>query len=108
MLLEEGGFKVPLNTPQPLAKNASFTFLMFSSILLLLESVVDHQAPRHLAEWDKEMTMSSNLMDEALPGTDGEITDSHLSAFRERLQEGVSKWMGEICFLQSARFVERV
>ena len=52
--------------------------------------------------------MSSDLMDEALTGTDGEITASHLLAFRERLQEEVSKWMNEICFPQSARFVKRV
>lgn len=52
--------------------------------------------------------MSSDLMDEALTGTDGEITASHLLAFRERLQEEVSKWMNEICFPQSASYIKRV
>ena len=54
--MHDGGFRAPLNTPQPLAKNASLAFLTFSSIRLLLESEVDHQAPWHLAEsmgnWD--------------------------------------------------------
>ena len=56
VLLDDGGFRAPLNTPQPLAKNAPLAFLTFSSIHLLLESEVDHQAPWHLAEsmgnWD--------------------------------------------------------
>ena len=47
-------------------------------------------------------------MEEALPGIDGEITALHLLAFKVTLQEEMREWMDEICFLQSARFVERV
>ena len=95
ILLDDSEFRAPLNTPQPLAKNAPLAFLMFSSIHLLLESEVDHQAPRYLAEWEIGNSILSDLMEEALPGTDGKITALHLLAFKVRLREEVREWMDE-------------
>ena len=58
--------------------HAPLALLMFSSIHLLLEGEVDHQAPRHLAEWEIGISILSDLMEEALPEIDGEITASRL------------------------------
>ena len=87
MLLDDSGFRVPWKTPLPLEKKAPRAFLMLTSIHLALESEVDHQAPRHLAELEIGISMLSTLMADLFVGMDGDITASHFSVLRVRLLE---------------------
>ena len=58
-----------------------------------------------MGDWDFSIVRSDGR---GIARIDGEITASHLLAFKVRLWEKVREWMDKICFLQSARFAERV
>ena len=58
-----------------------------------------------MGDWDFSIVRSDGR---GIARVDGEITASHLLAFKVRLWEKVREWMDEICFLQSAKFAERV
>ena len=89
-------------------KKAPLAFLMLFSIHILLEREVDHQAPRHLADWDTGISMLLTTMVDKFLGFEGEITASHLSVLRIRLLAEAKESTAVICCLQSARLVERV
>lgn len=85
-------------------KECTSGFFMFS-IHVLLEREVDHQAPRHLV--DGISMWLTTMMDKFLRFEE-EITASHLLLLRIRLLAKANESTGVICWLQSARLVERV
>ena len=73
-----------------------------------IEEEVDHQAPRHLADWETGISMPSILMWDRFLGLEGDMTASHFSVLRQRFLEFAKELTAFTCLLQSLRLVDRV